>query len=116
MTHDPSHPGRDPELGDALRAVLDCAGNDAFVASVLAQYHAPRLFVRDALASWSRWGVAAAAAVAVIALLAVPRAGDAEVSLDDALIGAGQDPLAMMMADDESPGSAILYAPAGEGR
>ena len=116
MTHDPTQPGRDLELGAALRAALGPdARSDSFVAAVLAGYHTPPR-VRDALASWSRWGVAAAAVALIAALLAAPPIADSVASLDDALTETYPEPLATLMSDDASPASAILFAPARGGR
>lgn len=114
MKDDRSHPERDRELGDALRAALgDPAGHDAFTATVLAAYSAPQWQVRDALASWSRWGVVAAAGIIVAALLSVGPSGEASASLDDALTAESQDEMATFLTDDTSPGAGILFVSEG---
>ena len=111
---DRSHPERDHELGDALRTALgDPESHDAFAATVLAAYSAPQWQVRDALASWSRWGVVAAAGIVVAALLAVGPSGEASASLDEALTAESQDEMATFLSDDASPGAGILFVTDG---
>jgi hypothetical protein len=110
MTHDDFDMNRDVELGRALRAALDDpAGSDAFVASVLAGYHVPRPLVRDALAVWSRWGVMAAAVVAIAAVLAIQSINAADASMDDALLGGSDDAATALLSDETSPGTDVLY-------
>jgi hypothetical protein len=67
--------------------------------------------VRDALAAWSRWGVAAAAVVVVAALLAAQPPREASASLDDALTGENESAMATLMTDDTPPGSEVLFTP-----
>jgi hypothetical protein len=110
MTDHPMDPGRDHELGDALRAALaDPAGEAAFAASVRSRYRAPQLRLDDALAAWSRVGVAVAAAVVIAVLVAVWPSLDAGASIDDALTSPNPEPMTTLLTNESSPGTEILF-------
>jgi hypothetical protein len=111
MTIDDLNPDRDTELGDALRVALDRpATESAFAARVMTARRTSRPLVRDALATWSRWGVVAAAVVLLASVLAIQSTGDADASVDSALIGSNEDALTLLMTDETSPGSEILFS------
>jgi hypothetical protein len=62
---EPIDPGRDPQLGEALRRTLTQADDVAFAARVVARLP-DRATLRDQLARWARPGVAAAMLVAAL--------------------------------------------------
>jgi hypothetical protein len=97
---------KNPELGDALRRLLEADGHDAFVSRVLARHHAAlatatlerRIATRRAgvptwnvLAGWARLGIAAALFVMLLSGIVIrPHAGSA-ATFESALFG-GETP------------------------
>jgi hypothetical protein len=112
----------DPELGAALRAALEPAQDDQarFVARVMARYDEALTQTTvptwEVLASWSRRGIAAAAA-AVLAVLLLGRAVltpvvDAPASIEAAMAptgGAGPGLTALVTAPDP-PDASVVFA------
>lgn len=111
MTDDPLNLEPDAALGRALRTALDDpAGDAAFVAAAAAHYRAPNRRASDTLAAWSRWGVAAAAAVLIAAAtLAVRVAHEPALSMDDALAGSDDVARTTLFTNDSSPGPELIY-------
>jgi hypothetical protein len=111
MTHDPSDFERDEVLGRALRRALEPPGGaEAFAARVRARFEPPRERAWQTLASWSRWGVIAAAAVLLVALVALlPRSGN-DASVEAALAASNTEAAAQLMIEEDSPGAAVLLA------
>ena len=115
MTHGPSDFERDERLGRALRQALDPAGDaEAFTARVLARFERPRARAWDTLASWSRLGVVAAAAVALVVIVVLSFSGGADVSIEAALAASNTDEATQLMTEDNSPGTDVLFAIANE--
>ena len=111
----------DPELGHALRAELDPPGDQAaFVARVMAGYDAAleRATVPtwEVLASWSRRGIAAALAAAVVAGFLLGRtvfqpsnADDMPATMDAAMAPSeGPGLTALVTANDPPDASVVL--------
>jgi len=107
----------DPELGAALRAALEPKGDQsAFVAGVMARYGdaldtAP-VPTWEVLASWSRRGIAAAAAAAVLAGFLLGRAlqtPDATESMDAAMATASGPGLAALVTAYEPPDASVVF-------
>ena len=106
----------DPELGAALRAVLEPKDDQqAFAARVMAQYErtldratVPTL---DVLASWFRPGIAAAAA-ALLAGFLIGRAvlTPAPASIDAAMAPLEGPGLAALVTAQDPPDASVVYA------
>ena len=74
MTQSPFSSDRDPELGEALRALLSSTDDDAFVHRVLEHLddvNQSTLPMWEVLADWGRAGVAVAAGIAALGLFAI---------------------------------------------
>ena len=106
----------DPELGAALRAVLEPKDDQqAFAARVMAQYEraldratVPTL---DVLASWFRPGIAAAA-VALLAGFLIGRAvlTPAAASIDAAMAPLEGPGLAALVTAQDPPDASVVFA------
>jgi hypothetical protein len=113
----------DPELGAALRAALEPRKDDqaAVVARVMARYDdtlaratAPTW---EVLASWSRRGIAAAAAAALLAgfllgrgMLTPAPAADSTESLDAAMAPTSGPGLTALVTAADPPDASIVFA------
>jgi hypothetical protein len=103
----------DPELGAALRRALDPPRDDqaAFVARVMARYDgalaAATVPTWEVLAAWSRRGIAAAAAAAVLAGFLVARAVQAPEPPE--VLDAALTPVAFINATDP-PDASVVFA------
>lgn len=79
MTHSPFSADRDPELGEALRALLSSTDDDAFVRGVLERLDdidQSTLPLWEVLADWGRAGVVVAAGIAAVGLFVILPIGD----------------------------------------
>jgi anti-sigma-K factor RskA len=115
MKKEPSDFERDESLGLALRRSLEAGDDaDAFTARVLARFEPPPTRAWDALAGWSRWGVAAAATIVLIAAVMLSDNGT-EVSVEAALAASNTEAAARLMTEDASPAADILFTMALEG-
>ena len=113
MTHNDDK--RDDALGRALRQALAAPGDvETFMVRLFDRVerveHVERSRVRawDMLASWSRWGVAAAAVVLTVVVLAWLHPADRDASIDTALASDGGE-AAQLMSDDDAAGPEILF-------
>lgn len=119
MTDDRTFDHRpDPELGAALRAALTPGDQARFVARVTARYdavlEAATVPTWEVLASWSRRGVAAAAAAAVIVGLLLGRAAQAPGAAETETIDAAMAPtvgpgLAALVTASAPPDASIVF-------
>jgi len=110
----------DPELGAALRAALDAPGDQrAFVAAVMARYdealERTRIPIWEVLASWSRRGVALAAAAALLTGVLLGRAAlmpaqttDAATSMDAAIVPAERQGLTALVTAADPPDASVV--------
>lgn len=113
--------GPDPELGAALRAALEPPKDDQarFVARVMARYdealEQATVPTWEVLASWSRRGIAAAAAAAVLAGFLLGRAvltpaADAPASMDAAMAPTGGPGLTALVTAPDPPDASVVFA------
>ncbi len=109
----------DPELGAALRRALDPARNDqaAFVARVMARYDgalaAGTVPTWEVLAAWSRRGLAAAAAAAVLVGFLLGRALQApepRETFDTAMAPANGPGLTALVTATDPPDASVVFA------
>jgi hypothetical protein len=124
MKNEPSFDHRpDPKLGGVLRAALEPQGDHAaFVARVMAQYERAldraTIPALDILASWSRPGIAVAAAALVAGFLfgrsiLTPARAPAPASIEAAMApaeGPGGAGLAALVTADDPPDASVVYA------
>jgi hypothetical protein len=113
----------DPELGAALRAALDAELDQAaFVARVMSRYddalERATVPTWEVLASWSRRGIAAAAAAALVggfllgrAVLAPPNATDSPASIESAMAPTEGRGLTALMTAVEPPDASVVVEP-----
>ena len=108
----------DPELGAALRRALDPARDDhaAFVARVMARYDgalaAATVPTWQVLAAWSRRGIAAAAAAAVLAGFLLGRAlqaPEAPETIDAAMAPTSGPGLAALVTATDPPDASVVF-------
>jgi len=98
----------DRALGSALRASLAPDGEAAFVARVRAALHRPaRSATWDVLAGWSRAGIAAAAAAALLAGFLVGRAMQAPAPVEEVAV-AGEGATALIAAP-RAPDASVVF-------
>ncbi len=107
----------DPELGAALRQALEAEDQAGFVARVLARYDAAletsSVPTWEVLAAWSRRGIAAAAAAAVLAGFLLGRAlhaPEAPATLDAAFAPTGGPGLAALVTAADPPDASVVFA------
>lgn len=109
----------DPELGAALRRALEPADQPAFVARVLARYDqalaAATAPTWDVLARWSRRGLAAAAAAAVLGGFLLGRElrappPDAPATLDAAIAPVDGPGLTALVTAAGPPDASVVFA------
>jgi hypothetical protein len=107
----------DPELGAALRRALEPADQTAFVARVLARYDQAlaeaTIPTWELLARWSRRGLAAAAAAAVLGGFLLGRelrAPDAPATLDAAIAPADGPGLTALVTASGPPDASVVFA------
>ena len=107
MTHHDDK--RDEALGRALRQALAAPGDvETFTVRLFQRVarieHVERSRVRawDMLASWSRWGVAAAAVVLAVVAVAWLHPADRDASIDAALATDDGEAARLLSADDAS--------------
>ena len=119
MKHEPSFDHQqDHELGAALRAALEPRDDQtAFAARVMAQYdRALHRGTVDVLASWSRAGIGAAAAAALIAGLLIgrsilaPAPATEPASLDAAMAPTEGPGLAALVTAQDPPDASVVFA------
>ena len=108
---------QDQELGAALRAALEPRDDQAaFVARVMGQYdRALNRGTVDVLASWSRAGIGAAAAAALIAGLLIGRSILAPTASESASLDAAMAPtegpgLAALVTAQDPPDASVVFA------
>lgn len=108
----------DPELGAALRRALDPPRHDqaAFAARVMARYDgalaAATVPTWEVLAAWSRRGIAAAAAAAMLAGFLLGRAlqtPDAPETMDAAMAPVSGAGLAALVTATDPPDASIVF-------
>ena len=110
----------DPELGAVLRAALEPRNDQAaFVARVMARYDTAldtgTVPTWEILASWSRRGIAAAAAAAVLAGFLLGRtvwapAADAPASMETAMAPTGGPGLTALVTASDPPDASVVFA------
>lgn len=107
----------DPELGAALRRALEPADQVAFVARVLARYDQALAQATvpawELLARWSRRGLAAAAAAAVLGGFLLGRelsAPDAQATLDAAIAPVDGPGLTALVTASGPPDASVVFA------
>jgi len=108
----------DSELGAALRSALDPDGDQtAFVARVMARYDtalaAATVPTWEVLAAWSRRGVTAALAAAVLAGFLLGRAlqvPEAPETIDAALAPASGPGLTALVTAADPPDASVVFA------
>jgi len=107
----------DPELGAALRAALDPRDHASFVARVMARYDgalaAASVPTWEVLAAWSRRGIAAAAAAAVLAGFLLGRTlqtPEAPETMDAAMAPASGPGLAALVTATDPPDASVVFA------
>ena len=102
----------DQELGAALRVALEAGDQAAFVARVLARTDLVRAGRRatptwEVLARWSRTGIAAAAAAALLAGFLIGRAMQAPVAIEEVAV-AGEGATALM-SSPRAPDASVVF-------
>lgn len=107
----------DPDLGAALRRALESADQTAFVARVLARYDqalaAATAPTWDVLARWSRRGLTAAVAAAVLGGFLLGRdlrAPDAPATLDAAIAPVDVPGLTALVTASGPPDASVVFA------
>jgi hypothetical protein len=109
----------DPELGAALRAALEPSKDDqaAFVARVMARYddalERATVPTWEVLASWSRRGIVAAAAAAVLAGFLLGRGvltPAADESIDAAMAPSSGPGLTALVTAADPPDASVVFA------
>jgi hypothetical protein len=117
----------DPELGAALRAALEPRKDDqaVFVARVMARYddalERTTIPTWEVLASWSRRGIVATAAAALLAGFLLGRgmltpSPDAPASLDAAMSPASGPGLTALVTAADPPDASVVFASFDEPR
>ena len=121
MKNEPSFDHRpDSELGAALRAALDPHGDQsAFVARVMSQYQdaldRSTIPAIDVLASWSRPGIAVAAAALIAGFLLgrsmlMPAPTPTPASYETAMAPAEGPGLAALVSAQDPPDASVVFA------
>ena len=121
MKNEPSFDHRpDPELGPALRAALEPHGDQsAFVARVMSQYQdaldRATIPALDVLASWSRPGIAVAAAALIAGFLLgrsvlMPAPTPTAASFETAMAPAEGPGLAALVSAQDPPDASVVFA------
>ncbi|MEX2155553.1 MAG: hypothetical protein WD773_01800 [Gemmatimonadales bacterium] len=111
----------DPDLGAALRAALEPPRDDqaAFVARVMARYddalERATVPTWEVLASWSRRGIAAAAAAALVAGFLLGRgalqpAADTPASMEAAMAPVSGPGLTALVTAADPPDASVVFA------
>lgn len=116
----------DPELGAALRCALEGNDHAAFVARVMSRYdetlERATVPTWEVLASWSRRGIAAAAAAALIGGFLLGRyvltpsngespAADSPASIEAAMVPSEAREFTMFVTAAEPPDASVVVEP-----